>query len=108
MALKIDKNEQKARKLWPPQVGVDGALLFGASMALKIDKNGKKTRKLKRTISKQFKSLNLKCFFWRKLCTDEVRGIKMKKNEKNVFCNSKKCIFFTALLGCSFAFAFQR
>jgi len=46
MALKIDKNEQKARKLWPPQVGVDGALLFGASMALKIGKNEQKARKL--------------------------------------------------------------
>jgi hypothetical protein len=46
MALKIDKNEQKARKLCPPQVGVDGALLFGASMALKIDKNEQKAREL--------------------------------------------------------------
>jgi len=47
MTLKIDKNEQKVRKLWPPQVGVDGALLFGASMALKIDKNEQKVRKLR-------------------------------------------------------------
>jgi len=30
----------------------------------------------------------------RNLCTDEVGGVKMKKN---AFCNSKKHIFFTAL-----------
>jgi hypothetical protein len=30
----------------------------------------------------------------RKLCTDEVGGVKM---EKNVFCNLKKRIFFTVL-----------
>jgi len=29
-----------------PQVGVDGALLFGASMALKINKNEKKNEKV--------------------------------------------------------------
>jgi hypothetical protein len=33
----------------------------------------------------------------RKLCIDEVRGVKMKKNEKNLFCNSKKRIFLIAL-----------
>jgi hypothetical protein len=33
-------------------------------------------------ISKQFKSLNLKKKKMRKLCTNEVRGVKMKKNEK--------------------------
>jgi len=34
----------------------------------------------------------------RKLCTDEVGRVKMKKNEKKTtFCNSKNCIFFTAL-----------
>jgi hypothetical protein len=33
-------------------------------------------------ISKQFKLLNLKKNKMRKLCTDEVRGVKMKKNEK--------------------------
>jgi Na+-transporting methylmalonyl-CoA/oxaloacetate decarboxylase beta subunit len=44
-------------------------------------------------ISKPFKSLNLKKIM-RKLCTDEVRGVKMKKK---TYCNSKKRIFFTAL-----------
>jgi hypothetical protein len=44
----------------------------------------------------------------RKLCTDEVGGVKMKKNEKNVFFNLKKGIFFTVFFGCSFDFAFQR
>jgi hypothetical protein len=35
----------------------------------------------------------------RKSCTDEVGGVKMKKNDqKNLFCNSKKCIFFAAPL----------
>jgi hypothetical protein len=43
-------------------------------------------------ISKQFKSLNLKKM--RKLCADEAEGVKMKKN---VFCNTKKRILFTAL-----------
>jgi thiosulfate reductase cytochrome b subunit len=33
----------------------------------------------------------------RKLCADEVRGVKMKKNEKNKFCNLKKLIFFAVL-----------
>jgi hypothetical protein len=46
-------------------------------------------------ISKQFKSLNLN---QKKFCTHEVRGVKMKKNEKkNAFFNLKKRIFFTAL-----------
>jgi hypothetical protein len=44
----------------------------------------------------------------RKLCTDEVGEVKMKKNEKKVFCNLKKCICFTAIFGFSFGFAFQR
>jgi len=45
-------------------------------------------------ISEQFKLLNLNQKQMRKLCTDEVGGAKMKKNEKNLFCNSKKCFFF--------------
>jgi hypothetical protein len=46
----------------------------------------------------------------RKLWTDEVGGVKMKKNEKKkTFCNSKKRISFSALFfGCSFGFALQR
>jgi hypothetical protein len=47
------------------------------------------------TISKQFKSLNLGKKM-RKLCTDEVGGVKMKKN--NTFCDLKKTYF----LYCSF------
>ncbi len=50
--------------------------------------------KLKMAISEQFKLLNLKRNKLRKLCTDEVGGVKMKKN---TFCNSKKRIFFIAL-----------
>ncbi len=42
-------------------------------------------------ISKQLKKSKM-----RKLFTNEIRQVKMKKNEKNAFCNSKKCIFFTA------------
>jgi hypothetical protein len=34
-------------------------------------------------ISEQFKSLNLNQKKMRKLCTDEVGGVKMKKNEKH-------------------------
>jgi hypothetical protein len=41
------------------------------------------------TISEQFKPFNLQKRL-RKLCTNEIRGVKMKKNEKNTFCNSKK------------------
>jgi hypothetical protein len=44
-------------------------------------------------ISKQFKSLYFRKKM-RKLCTDEVGGVKMKNN---AFYNSKKHIFFTAL-----------
>jgi hypothetical protein len=58
-------------------------------------------------ISEQFKLLNLTQKKMRKLCTHEVGGAKMKKNEKNLFCNSKKCIFFIAIFDCSFGFAFQ-
>ncbi len=35
----------------------------------------------------------------RKIWGLKVGGIKMKKNEKNMFCNSKQRIFFTALFG---------
>jgi hypothetical protein len=60
-------------------------------------------------ISERFKSLNLKKKKKRKLCTDEVGRVRMKKNEKNAFCNLKKCIFFIAFsFGCSFDFTFQR
>jgi len=38
----------------------------------------------------------------------KVGGVKLKKNEKNVFRNLKKRIFFTALFGWSFGFAFQK
>jgi len=48
-------------------------------------------------ISKGFKSLNLKKKM-RKLFTDEVGGVKMKKNEKDAFCNSKNGIFCTCFL----------
>jgi hypothetical protein len=45
-------------------------------------------------ISELFKLLNLN---QKKLCTDEIRRAKMKKNEKNHILQLKKCIFFTAL-----------
>jgi hypothetical protein len=48
-------------------------------------------------ISKQFKSLNLNPQKLRKLCIDEVGGVKMKKNEKKKFCNSKNHILFVVL-----------
>jgi hypothetical protein len=47
-------------------------------------------------ISEPFKLLNLNKRM-RKLCIDEVGGVKMKKNEKNLFCNFKKRNFFIAL-----------
>jgi hypothetical protein len=37
----------------------------------------------------------------KKLCIDEVGEVKMKKNEKSAFCNSKKTYF----LYCSFLVA---
>jgi hypothetical protein len=55
-------------------------------------------------ISKQFKLLNLNKYI-RKLCTDELGGVKMKKNS---FCNLKKLIFFTAFLGCSFGYGISK
>ncbi len=45
-------------------------------------------------ISKQVKLLNLNQNKMRKVCIDEVREFKMKKN---VFFNLKKSIFFNAL-----------
>jgi len=59
-------------------------------------------------ISEQFKSLNLNPKKMRKLCTDEVGGVKMKKMEKNTFCNLKKNKIFTALFLLLFRFAFER
>jgi hypothetical protein len=41
-------------------------------------------------ISEQFKLLNLKKIKMRKLCTDEVGGVKMKK-KKVAFCNFLYC-----------------
>jgi hypothetical protein len=40
----------------------------------------------------------------RKICTDEVREVKMKKK---VFCNLKKCFLFSPFFDSSFGFAFQ-
>jgi len=45
---------------------------LGASIALEINKNGLEVRKL---------------------CIDEVGGVKMKKIKENVFCNLKKRFF---------------
>jgi hypothetical protein len=44
----------------------------------------------------------------RKLCTDKVRGVKMKKTGKKHVLQFKRRIFFPAVFGCSFGFAFQR
>jgi hypothetical protein len=41
----------------------------------------------------------------RKLCTNEIGGVKMKKNEKKTCFTIRKILFFS---GCSFGFAFQR
>jgi hypothetical protein len=38
----------------------------------------------------------------------KVGGVKMKKNEKKCVYNLKKLTFFTAFLGWSLGFAFQR
>ncbi len=60
-------------------------------------------------ISEQFKSLNLNQKKMRKLCTDEVGGVKMKKMKKKAFCNLKqKKNSLPLFFGCSFGFAFQR
>jgi len=56
-------------------------------------------------ISEQFKSLNLNPNKMRKLCTDEVGGVKMKK--KHVMQFGKK-ISLLLFFGCSFGFAFER
>jgi hypothetical protein len=50
---------------------------------------------LKMMISEQFKSFNFKQNKIRKLCTDEVRRVKMKKRMH--FAIRKNCIFFIAL-----------
>jgi len=47
-------------------------------------------------ILERLKLLNLKIKM-RKLWTNEVGGVKMKKKEKNTICNLKKRIFFTAI-----------
>jgi hypothetical protein len=46
----------------------------------------------------------------RKLCTDEVGGVKTKKNGKKTrFAIRKKvCFLLPFFFGCSFGFAFQR
>jgi hypothetical protein len=45
----------------------------------------------------------------RKLCTDEIGGVKMKKNEKNTcFVIPKNVFSFLLFLGWSFGFALQR
>jgi hypothetical protein len=38
----------------------------------------------------------------------KVEGVKMKKNEKNAFCNLKNVFFLLLFLGWLFGFAFQR
>jgi hypothetical protein len=43
-------------------------------------------------ISEHFKLLDLNKFFWRKLCTDEVGGAKMKKMKITCFAIRKKRI----------------
>jgi hypothetical protein len=65
--------------------------------------------KLKMAISEQFKLLNLKKNKMRKLCTDEVGWVKMKKNEKKKHFSIRKNEFSLLLFfGCSFGFAFRR
>jgi hypothetical protein len=44
----------------------------------------------------------------RKLCNDEVGGVKMKKNEKKLILQFEKHIFFISFFDCSFGFAFPR
>jgi hypothetical protein len=50
-------------------------------------------------ISEQFKSLNLNQKKMRKLCTDEVTGVKMKNNERTYFLY---CSFLAAPLALHF------
>jgi hypothetical protein len=57
-------------------------------------------------ISKQFKLYNLNKN-WKSLCTDEIKGVKMKKNEKKNVLQLKKTFFIIIIFGCSFGFAFQ-
>ncbi len=113
IALKIAKNELEVRKLWPPKVEIlvraAHSLLSTPSKNLKYYSVALKGRRwfveLKMAISKQFKLLNLNKYR-RKLCINELGGV--ITNEKNSFRKLKKCIFFTAFLGCSFSYAFQR
>jgi hypothetical protein len=44
----------------------------------------------------------------RKLCTDEVGGVKMKKKKIARFTIRKNVVFLMLFLGCLFGFAFQR
>jgi hypothetical protein len=57
-------------------------------------------------ISEQFKSLNLNPKKMRKLCTDEVAGVKMRKKlKKHIFQFENKnhyCSFMAALLALHF------
>jgi len=44
-----------------------------------------------------------------KLCIDEVRGVKTKKNEeKTAFAIQKNVFSLLLVFGCSFGFAFER
>jgi hypothetical protein len=44
----------------------------------------------------------------RKLCTDEVGGVKMKEKINSRIAIPKNVFFLLLFLGCSFGFAFQR
>jgi hypothetical protein len=58
-------------------------------------------------ISEQFKSLNLNKNL-RKLCTDEVGAVKMKKNEKNLLLQFEKTYFlYCSFVAAPLAFHFQ-
>jgi hypothetical protein len=54
-------------------------------------------------ISEQFKSLNLNPKKMRKLCTEEVGGVKMKKNEKEHVLQFEKKKSLLLFFCCSFA-----
>jgi hypothetical protein len=43
----------------------------------------------------------------RKFCTDEVGGVKMKKNKKKNFCNSKIVFFLIFFLAAPLALHFK-
>jgi hypothetical protein len=63
---------------------------------------------LKMAILEQFKLLNLNQKNLRKLCTDEVIGVKMKKMKNMHFAIWKNIFSLLPFSGCSFGFAFQR